>query len=75
MILKLTHGFMTVSLQPSRENAALAMVCLVPAVAKVGGAFEKQVRAALNQWTTRVDEEEEEEYVADYMSEALERLG
>ena len=47
------------------------MVCLAPGIVHVGQALEKRVRAALEKLVA----EEEEEYVADYLKEALSRLG
>ena len=47
------------------------MVCLAPAIIKAGGALEQQVRVTLQQCVTS----DEEEYVSDYLSEALARLG
>ena len=47
------------------------MVCVAPAIVKAGGALEQQVRVTLQQWVTS----EDEEYVSDYLSEALVRLG
>ena len=74
-------GYNGTTLQPSRQNAALALVSVGPAVARAGGecgrellrALRETVSVPVEEYDGDEDQEEEEEYVLDYMKEALRR--
>jgi hypothetical protein len=72
-------GYNGTTLQPSRQNAALALVSVGPAVARAGGECGRELLRALLEMVNVPEEydgdedQEEEEYVLHYMKEALRR--